>query len=520
MYVLEGNTEKSDNTRKKNILPIIGAVVVLIIAAGIFFASRFIDAEETSYENIGHTEIDTNDILQTIAEEVTSEDYDYISPIDLEETPQDRLRRTTRIERERREFARSITREQIIEDFDYMMAILDENFPFFDLTYRRHGVDIREEARRFRYILVDETLPIDAMIFEGLLFMEFVGAIHWVGHLRPLMSRSEYIRYMSATINYPDTAWGRIFYERFTAHPSSAQFYGTFDESDFAEAQEQHEREIHTPDDFNIEVIEDGHIAYIRVNRLFDVQDIHRAILSDFYDQIADFNHLIIDIRGNTGSWPHAFHELITVPHIRRPIQLDIVTFYKGGEYNLRFLDALFDPGFNGSAERPFHFYGESFAITDEGIIGRNGRPLLLGTQYLVWNDLVEFDYYIMGFYYNLYPSSPDDLQSDFNGQIWLLTDWASGSGSEHVVALYKQENLAIIVGEQGLGIFMCPTLLSNYFALPNTGIIIRYDVGYPVCLHTGRPLEEGTPPHFSNRPDMDALETALLLIAEGAYGD
>jgi len=118
-----------------------------------------------------------------------------------------------------------------------------------------------------------------------------------------------------------------------------------------------------------------------------------------------------------------------------------------------------------------------------------------------------------------VYPSGPDDdIQSKFNGQLWLLTDSLSASISEHIVALYKQNNLAIIVGEQGRGIFMCTLLLSNYFALPNSGIVIRYDVGYPVCRRTGRPLEEGIPPHFNNRLGMDALQTTLELIAEGIY--
>jgi len=190
-------------------------------------------------------------------------------------------------------------------------------------------------------------------------------------------------------------------------------------------------------------------------------------------------------------------NRLITIPHLRRPIQLDLVTFYKGGEHNLRFLNSLFDPRFNNSTEVPSHFYGDSFAITTEGIVGRDGNLLMLGTEYLALDDLHVFDYYNIGIYYAMNPLGENDLYSNFNGQKWLLTDHFSGSGSEHIVALYKQEKLAIIVGEQGWGIFMCPMLSSNYFALPNTGIIIRYDVGYPVCRLTGHPLEEGTLPHF-----------------------
>jgi len=502
------------------LLVIYGTTAVILVAACIFIAScsRSMDVEESPQEYTEYVEVDANDVLYYIASEEALGDYGYINSVDLEEALQvveTQQERNVRIERERREFARSITREQILEDFDYMMAVLEDNFPFFDLTYRRHGVDIREEASRFRDVLADESMHIDARIFDELLLSDFFNSIYWVGHIRAI-TRSEYVQMMA--LNGPETLWGAIFIERSMAHPSTSQFYGAFDESDFASVLEHFESGMHSSDNFNMRIIEDGNVAYIRVNRLFDASDTHRDKLGDFYNQITDFSHLIIDIRGNTGGWPHVFHELITVPHLRRPVQLDIVSFYKDGEYNLRLLDTLFDPRYSDSLERPSHFYGETFTINNEGVMGRDGSPLFLSTQYLVWSDLAAFDYYNVGFYYALYPSGPNGMQSNFNGQKWILMDGFSFSGSEHVLALYKQEDLAIIVGEQGRGVFMCPTLFSNYFALPNTGIIIRYDVGYPICLHTGRPLEDGTLPHFFNFPDMDALQTTLALIAEGAY--
>jgi len=52
---------------------------------------------------------------------------------------------------------------------------------------------------------------------------------------------------------------------------------------------------------------------------------------------------------------------------------------------------------------------------------------------------------------------------------------------------------------------------------LYNTGIIIRFDPAF-VTDFRGRPLEYGIEPHYFNRPGMDALETVLAMIAEGAY--
>ena len=77
---------------------------------------------------------------------------------------------------------------------------------------------------------------------------------------------------------------------------------------------------------------------------------------------------------------------------------------------------------------------------------------------------------------------------------------------------------MAILVGETTRGVHGNPGMEGMHFALPNTGIIIRYDMGMVVCRRTGIIFEEGIPPHYFNLPGMDALQTALALIEEGWY--
>jgi len=517
MFIFKKDQEKPDNKNRNRLFSIIGAMAILFIAAGIFYASRPMGAEETPQEPSKYIENEDEDFPQYTVEEEILEDFSYVNTIDTTETQRERRQR---IENERIEFSQSITRGQIIEDFDYMMAVLEANFLFFDLTYRVHGVDIREEAYRFRAVLVDETMPIDARVFEQLLLWDFMASIHWVGHIRTV-DDFMYHMYMYRVINAPEFRWSTVWYERFTAHPSTFQFYGEFGEYELVAIAPQFIEGGHGPDNYTINIIEEGNIAHIHVAMLYSASYTDRENLRELYKQIADFNHLIIDIRGNPGADQSVFHELITAPHISAPVHLDIVSFYKGGWYNLNLLEIIYDPRFDENsvlAGRPSHFYGETFIIPDGNILGRDGRPLFAGTQYLAWGDFDAFDYYAVGAMKTVYPAGVDGLQSNFNGQLWLLTDNNSFSGSEHVVALYKQNDLAIIVGEQGRGVFMCALLFSNYFALPHTGIIIRYDVGYPVCRLTGHSLEEGIKPHFSNRPGMDALQTTLELIAEGVY--
>jgi C-terminal processing protease CtpA/Prc len=78
--------------------------------------------------------------------------------------------------------------------------------------------------------------------------------------------------------------------------------------------------------------------------------------------------------------------------------------------------------------------------------------------------------------------------------------------------------NLATVVGQPTWGVvgtgFERDTV---NFALPNTGVIIRIDTALYKC-HEGNILQGyGLQPHYAPRPGMDALETVLAMIAEGA---
>ena len=97
-----------------------------------------------------------------------------------------------------------------------------------------------------------------------------------------------------------------------------------------------------------------------------------------------------------------------------------------------------------------------------------------------------------------------------------MLIDENVYSSALDVAAVHKDIGFATFVGETTGGGAGSPWY-SNFFSLPNTGIIIRYDPGLVVDVR-GRPLEYGIEPHYFNRPEMDALETVLAMIAEGAY--
>jgi len=100
-----------------------------------------------------------------------------------------------------------------------------------------------------------------------------------------------------------------------------------------------------------------------------------------------------------------------------------------------------------------------------------------------------------------------------FHGRIWLLTDNRVGSAAALFAEQAKRTGFATLVGEPVLVAITIPT--TRRFELPNTGIIVQWDVDY-FTDEFGRALEEfPTAPHYFNRDGYDALETALQIINE-----
>ena len=98
-----------------------------------------------------------------------------------------------------------------------------------------------------------------------------------------------------------------------------------------------------------------------------------------------------------------------------------------------------------------------------------------------------------------------------FPGKIWVLVDNDSASAVEYAAIYIQATEFATIVGEPTMGI--TGGALSGFFVLPNTGVIVRHDIGYFFDDY-GRAIDEfGVSPDILNFEGMDALETVLAII-------
>jgi hypothetical protein len=230
----------------------------------------------------------------------------------------------------------------------------------------------------------------------------------------------------------------------------------------------------------------------------------------EIYDEIEDFEHLIIDIRGNRGG-AGLFQSLILWPNINVASQLEAPAgyFFMAGEYNLRFLRLL--GGFNNPMIR-----SEAVALDELGYF-----------PYLNEDDKQLFDYALsvtmtpmrLPLLRPALMSPPPGRGSrvePFGGKIWLLIDGYGFSAADDAAFLSRYSGFITVVGEQSGGVIGGTEAV--WVSLPNSGIILSYDAVYLTDQYGRCRNEHPVKPHYFNRPGMDALETTLALIAEGNY--
>ena len=372
------------------------------------------------------------------------------------------------------------TREAYLEDLDYLYYILRYNFPFFGVIYRRAGVDMHQLFEDTRHQVETQD---DIVHFSTILQNNIFRPVQGMGHLRLL--DADGARWILESYG-PFVALGytylSVYIEPFD-NPASRQFYNLSDEDFNFDAVTEENFQAEHSTNIRTDIIEEGRIAYVSIRQMNShTLTVDEATLLDFFKQVSDYEHLIIDIRGNPGGFSGFFPMLVMSPIISQPLEYRHYLFSSNHRHNLHF---LYPRGM------PF---------------SRISEELIDSLPYLNPDDLSALDLYFP-LTNTIYPSG----EAIFDGKIWLLVDEINFSASEYAATMAKQTGFATLVGQTtgGDGIGMDPSLIT----LPNTGIVIRYSTIYGTD-NMGRNNQEfGTEPHIFNMEGMDALETVLAII-------
>jgi len=416
-------------------------------------------------------------------------------------------------------------RSIVLEDFDYLVARILAVAPTQNIIYRRFGISAEDYFAIYRGIIYNMT-PLPSFLSaiepdrwtiapEGDLYTaadylftillaiteELGGLGHigvqggflveqtffaWESGLREIaeLTDEEILQLVGADLRFIE------FQLAIYNQPAVLWFYDIDpDEFDF----DQDVMEVlgmRDEDNITTDILGDG-IAYIHIASFLNNMLMDYDVLYAFYGEIYGFDHLIIDIRGNTGGWVAYFPNIVAAMLMGENASFTHYEMFIADPYTA----ALF--------EMPISMVGGVLAgvyPVAEFVASRN-------MPYFNQDDLELLDYVLVWeIEAPAYQGHPA-----FEGEIWLLVDAMSMSASEMAASFSISTGFATVVGEPTGGV---TGVLYTFAAAPNTGILMRIDLGYTVDRY-GRSLEEfGVVPQIANAPGMDALETVLAIIA------
>jgi len=418
----------------------------------------------------------------------------------------------------------SLTIDHFLEDLDYMVYVLENNFALLEVAYWARGVDYRVLATNAREAILAMDEPCEDM-FLAIVFT----------HFYPLMGTGHFLIFSIDNFSYMrGRAYGgyggphRVMNVQLLHSPLAMRFYGSRlqNQAAFIEALQAVVDGLEQPMTNHMygtllgdneprnrtaftQVIEEGRIGYIFAGSFMTLRRYQTQIFN-FYREIADFEHLIIDLRGNGGGNINEFLDALLRPHLTEAVDDPLsFHFFIDGPHIRRFGDVLFasttSSGFRTITEpyRPVRDVLAEHDLTDTHLPDferlHYGAP---SGKTVARHGRIEPN------------NARFNNQPPFGGKIWMLTDSRMGSAATAAAWYSMEVGLATHVGDVTGGALGGPR---TTVLMPNTGIVFYFDIFYMTDAR-GRPLEAGTIPHHFNRPGMDALETVLALIEEGDY--
>ena len=353
-----------------------------------------------------------------------------------------------------------------IEDFEYLMSRFDSNYAIFSALYRISGFNLTQVAQGMREELHERA---NAETWSFFVFRHF----------------------LQNNIFNPIAPYN--FQHFFLLTVSMDELYDLFNRETLA----------YMPNNLQMEILEDGHIAYISIASFFvgyEQEANEGDLLLNFFEEISDFGHLIIDIRNNTGGYPTYYFNNVFAPLVSRHYAIRAYIFASEGTKFLLEEHRYYNPLVEGEYE--VNWVGIS-AVSE--IMPLNGFTL----PYLNPDDLQFLDYYVYSYIF-VNPMFDTPL---FDGKIWILINRNNFSAGEHFARVAKEIELGTLVGEPTGG--HVGRVWGSFIELPNTGIVVEMDEPYKTDAY-GRFFEEiPVVPHIEAS---DPLQAVLDFIGAGNY--
>lgn len=409
---------------------------------------------------------------------------------------------------EQKNWMGGLPREQRLADFESLCEGLRENYPYVKLAKRQVGADLDALETAYRE-KVEQCANDDAFYY---VLKDFIGTFSCTGHLdlwgrryeseladkREYVEKSgkeerermePYLRTLDNPVSHRTYASMTKYYQEINCRMEEkrAEENGG-DRGESAEAVSAGENgeavEEAMPANVETKILEPGKTAYVFID-IFDYEQMEtdREILLPFYEEVKDYENLIIDITNNLGGSMRYFDELVAAPLTKETLTVPGYQLFKGGENN------------------------ETFLQIKKGVASGLYQPVseLPAMPKLNPEDAADCDWFLREDY------TIEPTGDGFDGKIWLLVSENNYSSSEYAAMFSKASGFATLVGRRtrGDGIGTDPA----YLILENSGLVVQYSPMYGVTADGSGSEEHGTEPDIVSPEGESALETCLKQI-------
>lgn len=374
----------------------------------------------------------------------------------------------------------------MLEDYDRMVNLIKQNFPFYALVQRRYGIDVDS-------YLAEGRTGVSACENNkafGDLLQRTLDGLHYVGHIS-LVHPVQFGEYMLVPLYAADnpimdfeTPYFKDVGQTFlSALPKYRQWMKVYEIGNYKRMAHAASSNIET------RIIDPDKIAYIQIKSFFEVLAAPQIeAIRDFFQSVQHYEHVIIDITGNGGGHPFFWSDIIL------PATPDGKT-YTFRQYSL-FRDSNLTRRQLGMIMplAPFKKVGldELRAIMPRLGAEAESLPIALEEEHT-------FTY----------------RESTFSGKRWLLVDDQVFSAAEFFTAFCLSSGWATVVGTQTAGDGIWVGAQSGWVPLENSGLIVRLPIAYGLNPDGTCNQEVGSTPDILSPERETPLETCLKAIAK-----
>lgn len=377
--------------------------------------------------------------------------------------------------------------ERYLSDYDYLIDIIANNYPYFDIAKIITDKDFESLQTRYRNQIVNIKTDIE---FFSEIIQPFLDEFDYIGHMS-IVSKEEYdtqINLLNKLLNDGEMPkYGNYLLEEYSL-PNVRKFYDTSFKQVANKTLSVEDGKLYNQN-LDFSYYPDYSAGYVSINSMLapDKDDSDAINLKDFFEEIDSkgYQNCIIDIRGNGGGNDYYWIEHIVLPNQRGALSYKSYSLLKG-KLSTSYVEAA-GKTIYPITEFPIHLFPE---LSDQ--------------------QLDSFEYYTISEtiidHSSTYPYSPL-----FNGHFWLLVDGRVYSASDAFARFCKETGFATVVGTEtggGSGSFS-PMVVS----LPNTGICFRFSPTLGLNSDGTSDEQVGTIPNVQASPGEDELIRCLRTI-------